>query len=391
MVVAIAGGALQGVEITYLARKAGFETVLLDRRRDAPATGLCHRFVAIDLTDREALTGALRSVDLVLPATENAEALRTLTRWCEENEVPLAFHPGAYAVSSSKSASDSLFRERGIPAPAPWPDCSFPVVVKPDGESGSKGVEVFPDGRALESRFALIPPPGRVLQAYLTGPLYSIEVMGGAGHYTGLQITRLEMDSAHDCKRVLAPASLPPHLAGSFERAAVKLAEAVGLTGIMDLEAVLHEGRLKALEIDARFPSQTPSAVYHSTGFNMVEALAGIFLPEEGGMPRPIHGGPARGSVLEHIRVEGGELAVCGERVMAEAGPLRLEVDFFGAQEALTNYGPERADWVATLMVQGSTLEEAWARREEVVREIQSRCGLTGYRDTSPREAAWTP
>ena len=378
------------MEITYLARKAGFETVLLDRWRDAPATGLCHRFVAVDLTDRDALTGALESVDLVIPATENAEALRSVAQWCEENEVPLAFHPGAYAVSSSKSTSDSLFRELGIPAPAPWPDCSFPVVAKPDGESGSKGVEVFPDRRALQARFGIIPAPGRVLQAYLSGPTYSIEVVGSPGHYTGLQITRLEVDSAFDCKRVLAPASLPAHLAGSLEGAAVTLAEAVGLSGIMDLEAVLHEGRLKALEIDARFPSQTPSAVYHSTGFNMVEALAGIFLPEEGGVPLSIHVGPARGSVLEHIRVEGGELAVCGERIMAEAGPLHLETDFFGAQEALTNYAPERDGWVATLMVTGSDLPDAWNRRERVIKEIQDRCGLTGYCDASPREPAWT-
>jgi len=390
-VVAIAGGALQGVEITYLARKAGFETVLLDQRRDAPATGLCHRFIALDLTDPEALSGALGSVDLVLPATENAGALHTLAQWCEEKEIPLAFDPGAYAVSSSKSASDALFRELGIPAPAPWPDCSFPVVAKPDGESGSKGVEVFPHRQALEARFPLLPPPSRVLQAYLTGPLYSIEVMGRRGHYDGLQITGLEMDSAHDCKRVLAPASLPPHLAGSFARAAVALAEAVGLSGIMDLEAVLHEGQLQALEMDARFPSQTPAAVYQSTGFNMVEALARIFLPEEGGEPDPMHVGSARGSVLEHIRVEGGELAVCGERIMAEAGPLHLEADFFGAQEALTNYGPQKSDWVATLMVTGSDLPDAWNHRERVIRGIQHRCGLTEYRDTSPQQPARNP
>ena len=67
MLVAIAGGALQGLELTYLAGKAGFETLLLDRRSDAPATGICDRFVALDLTDYEALTGALGSVDLVLP------------------------------------------------------------------------------------------------------------------------------------------------------------------------------------------------------------------------------------------------------------------------------------------------------------------------------------
>lgn len=388
MIVAIAGGALQGLEITYLARKAGFETILLDRRTDAPATGLCHRFVALDLTDPEALNGALRTVDLVLPATENAQALRSLVQWCEENGVPLAFDPEAYAISSSKSASDTLFRRLGIPTPASWPDCAFPVVAKPDGESGSKGVEVFPHRRTLEARFGLLPPPGHVLQAYLAGPSYSLEILGRSGSYRVPQITSLEMDSEHDCKRVLAPSSLPPHLAESFEATAVTLAEAVGLSGIMDVEVVLHEGQFKVLEIDARFPSQTPTAVYHSTGINMVDALARMFLPGEGRSPDPVPGGAARGSVLEHISVGRGQLAVCGERVMAREGPLHLEAEFFGAQEAMTNYDPHKNEWVATLMVTGSDLEDAWNRRQRVIAEIRDRCGLTRYLDESPGEEA---
>ena len=39
-VLAVAGGGLQGLEITYLARRAGFETLLLDRKEDPPAGGL---------------------------------------------------------------------------------------------------------------------------------------------------------------------------------------------------------------------------------------------------------------------------------------------------------------------------------------------------------------
>ena len=224
MLVAIAGGALQGLEMAYLAKKAGFETLLLDRRSDAPATGICDRFVTIDLTDHEALSGTLGSVDLVLPATENAHALQSLVRWCEKNRMPLAFDPDAYAISCSKQASDALFRKLGIPAPAPWPDCSFPVVAKPDDGSGSKEVEVFPDLPALEARFGILPPPGRVLQAYVTGPSYSIEVMGRPGDYAPLQATDLEMDRNYDCKRVLAPSSLPSDLTVLFEKMAVTLA-----------------------------------------------------------------------------------------------------------------------------------------------------------------------
>ena len=386
MSVAIAGGALQGLEMTYLAEKAGFETLLLDRRSDAPATGICHRFVAIDLTDHEALTRALGSVELVLPATENALALQSLADWCEKNRMPLAFDPGAYAISSSKKASNALFRKLGIPAPAPWPDCTFPVLAKPDGESGSREVEVFPDLQAMEARFGLIPPSDRVLQAYLTGPSYSIEVMGRPGDYTPLQTTTLEMDRDHSCKRVLAPSTLPSDIAGLFEKMAVTLAEAVGLLGIMDVEAIFHEGQLKVLEIDARFPSQTPIAVYHSTGINMVERLARIFTAEGKGEPDSVPDRTMRGSVLEHIRVHHGHLSVCGEQIMAGDGPLHLEADFFGADEAMTSFAPEKHDWVATLMVKGSDLEDAWEGRDRVIREIRNRCGVKSYSDESPQE-----
>jgi pyrrolysine biosynthesis protein PylC len=386
MVVAIAGGALQGLEMTYLAKKAGFETLLLDRRSDAPAAGICDGFVVIDLTDHEALTGALGSVDLVLPATEDALALRSLVEWCDENRMPLAFDPEAYAISSSKTESDTLFRKLGIPVPAPWPDCAFPVLAKPDGESGSKGVEVFHDVQALEARFGLIPPPGRVLQEYVTGPSYSIEVMGRPGDYTPLQTTNLEMDRDYDCKRVLAPSLLPTDLTGLFEKTAVTLAEAVGLSGIMDVEAIVHEGQLKVLEIDARFPSQTPIAVFHSTGINMVERLAMIFSAPDEDRPDSVPTRSTRGSVLEHIRVRDGQLSVCGEHIMAEDGPLHLEANFFGADEALTSHAPERHDWVATLMVKGADLRDARERRDRVIGEIRNRLDLRIYRDEYPQE-----
>jgi len=386
MLVAIAGGALQGVEVTYLAKKAGFETLLLDRQGDAPATGICDRFVAIDLTDHEALTRTLASADLVIPATENALALHSLVEWCAGNRTPIAFDPDAYEVSSSKKASDSLFRKLGVPAPAPWPDCAFPVLAKPDGESGSKEVEVFTDIAALEKRYDILPPPGRVLQACLTGPSYSIEVVGRPGDYSPLQTTDLEMDRDYDCKRVLAPTTLSSDLTEVFERTAVTLAEAVRLSGIMDVEAILHNGQLEVLEIDARFPSQTPIAVYHSTGINMVERLAALFTGPNEGDTDSAPNQPQRGSVLEHIRVRDGQLSVCGEHIMTEDGPLRLVEDFYGADEVLTSQTRGKHDWVATLMITGTDLSDARQRRDRVIADIRNTFGVEGYRDDYPPE-----
>ena len=50
MRVAIVGGKLQGVEAAYLAKKAGWEVVLVDRKSWVPAAGLCDSFYSLDVT-----------------------------------------------------------------------------------------------------------------------------------------------------------------------------------------------------------------------------------------------------------------------------------------------------------------------------------------------------
>ncbi len=45
MLIAIIGGKLQGLEALYLARKAGYKTLLIDKNPDATATRLCNQFL----------------------------------------------------------------------------------------------------------------------------------------------------------------------------------------------------------------------------------------------------------------------------------------------------------------------------------------------------------
>jgi pyrrolysine biosynthesis protein PylC len=172
---------------------------------------------------------------------------------------------------------------------------------------------------------------------------------------------------------------------GAMQRMAVDLAEALKLRGLMDVEAILHGGDLKLLEIDARLPSQTPIAVFWSTGYNMVEALAGMFLEPAGGGPPPLP--PAAGwraVVLEHLHAAGGRLEVCGEHVLARRAGLRLERGFFGAEEAITDYAPQREEWAATLIVAGADAREAWGRRQAAVEAICRAHGFAACRDPEP-------
>jgi pyrrolysine biosynthesis protein PylC len=374
--VVIVGAGLQGIEAVYLARKTGWESILVDKTAEPPASGLCHRFIQSDVTDTrgfEALIENAGTVDLVVPALENSEALAALRQWSLTSTVPLAFDAAAYRVSSSKLHSDALFSRLGVPAPKPWPGCGFPVIAKPDRSSGSRGVERFESAGQLEARFGgALPPQGWVLQEYVEGPSYSLEVVGVPGDYEALQVTDLEMDDTYDCKRVTTPATLAPGRVEQFKDIGIKIAEALELRGLMDVEVILHGNELKVLEIDARLPSQTPTAVFHSLGCNLLESLAACFTDFKPRRPRR----KKKAVIYEHIEVNGETIAVLGEHIMSEAGPLSWYEDFFGADEAITNYHAESHKWVATLIIHGPTRQAVSDKQHRVHTTIKQKfCG----------------
>ena len=72
MKIGIVGGALQGLELSYLCKAAGYEVVLADRRSNVPASGLCDRFFQLDTEDIAALDAHLADADVIFPALEYA-------------------------------------------------------------------------------------------------------------------------------------------------------------------------------------------------------------------------------------------------------------------------------------------------------------------------------
>jgi pyrrolysine biosynthesis protein PylC len=381
VLVAVVGGNLQGVEATYLAKKAGWQVILVDRKSVVPASGLCDRFIRLDVTGGENLSTTLGDVDLIIPALENQSALSALDQWTREKGIAFAFDPEAYLISSSKAKSNRLFGHIGVPIPLPWPECGYPVVAKPSFGSGSREVMIFHDAGSIQPDIIKAPDEW-VLQEYVQGESYSLEVIGRPGRYTPLQVTDLAMDSGFDCKRVIAPTDLPETLVSEFERISVSIAEALKLKGLMDIEVVLHNNTLKVLEIDARLPSQTPTVVYWSTGLNMLEVLAALFLDGVG--KKTSYSAPPKGAVYEHIRVSSNSLEIAGEHIMSGADALCLCHDFFGADEAITNYTPGRAEWVATLIFADATRETALEKRHRMISDLQNRFKLNNLTAEDP-------
>jgi len=375
--VAIIGGNLQGVEATCLAKKAGWQVLLIDKNPQASASLMCDRFLPHTITTNDDPREILKEAELIIPALENDKVLRILEKWSLETGIPFAFDMAAYAITSSKKKSNQLFKEININAPKSWPQCTFPIVVKPDRESGSRGVKVIRNEKELASLF-----PDKaclkkmVTEEYLEGPSYSIEVIGFPDNYTPLQVTQLHMDNDYDCKRILAPSGLDSTRVNEFEQMAIRVAERIQLKGLMDLEVILHEGRLKLLEIDARLPSQTPTAVFQSIGINMVKLLGELFLA---GKMNVNNTNQPQTAIYEHINVIKDHIEVKGEHIMSGIGPLELFQGLFGTDEVIINFHPDLNEWVATLILKGKSLEEVLDKKQKVYTNIREKAGQIAY------------
>jgi pyrrolysine biosynthesis protein PylC len=239
--------------------------------------------------------------------------------------------------------------------------------------SGSRGVRRL-DGPAELACFfpGGLFDPAWVVEEFCPGPSYSLEVTGRPGDYETWSVTRLFMDQRHDCRQVLCPADLARVEEEEFRSLALRLAEGLGLTGLMDVEVILTPGGLKVLEIDARLPSQTPAAVYWATGENLLVRLVGLF----GGPPAP--GGSSyrpRAVIYEQVAVGAGGLESVGEHRLSLAGPLRYEENFHGADLALTDWVSGSADWAAALITTGRDMAEARGRRREMLARLSRTSG----------------
>ena len=368
--VAIIGGRLQGIEAVYLAKKAGFRSLLVDQNPKAPAGGFCDEMGVFDVVRKEArLIEFLKRADFILPALENDAVHAALVEIAEEHGLPLAFDKEAYAIASSKRKSDRLMEDHRIPAPRAFPAGGGPYILKPSEESGSAGV--FRAETAEEvSRFLAETrdPESWVAQEYLEGPSYSIEIIGRPGLYRTYEVTEIHMDDVYDCKMVTAPCELPAAKEKELAETAEALANLIGLRGIMDVEVIDCGGALNVLEIDARLPSQTPMVVYHCSGVNLLAELAELTM--SGGFAGAAPRGTRKYAALEHYLIDGDGVHSIGERVMGEGGPLTYRERFFGADEVLSDYGGGRAPWRGAFLNAGKTAAELAAKRDATRRAL---------------------
>ena len=383
MRIAIVGGALQGMEAVLLSKQAGFESVVLDRKRNAPAMSLCDEPVNIDPTkDPEGALKVFETCDAVIPACEEMDLLKVLDSMKDKMGCPLLFDLKSYNISNSKNKSNEVMNSVGVPLPQPWPQCGFPAIVKPSSQSGSIGVTVAMNEddmrKGLEIVKGLNDEP--VIQEFVHGKSVSVEVIGDGKNAKGYITTEVCLDSNYDCKMVRCnPNIMSKEDCDLFADMGKDIAEAIGLSALMDVEAILTPKGLRILEIDARIPSQTPAAIEAATGVNLLEELATTALG------KPANRKPKDGcSVYRHVFLRNGELRSSGEKEFGHVVAPRFAPGLFGSDNCITDYEPGKTEWHATLITKGRTEEEADCKADACISSILDECSIERFLDGTP-------
>ena len=384
MKIGIVGGVLQGMEAVYLSKKAGFETLVLDRRSSAPAISLADSYEVVNvIDDTDRTRKVLSDCDVVIPACEELDALKALDHLMKDIEVPFMFDMDSYLLSCSKERSNEIMERIGIPIPLPWPECGFPAIVKPSSQSGSIGVSAVSDEiemrKALDVVSELNDVP--IVQEFVSGISVSMEVIGNGTTSRSYVTTEVVLDGNYDCKKVVCePNIISKEDDEMFAKIGMDIAGSIGLKALMDVEAILTPKGLRVLEIDARFPSQTPAAVYAATGINLIEEFAYSVLGKETGKKNM-----GMCSVYEHYTIEDNSLITCGEKVFGKVVSPCIEERFFGADEAITDYVPGKDVWRATVINSGKTPADVLEKRKSFITNVMQECDLEEYIDRSPR------
>jgi len=357
--ICLIGGKLQGFEAAYLSKKAGIRVVLVDKNPQALIRNYADEFHCFDvIKEPEKLLDLSKKVNAILPVNENLACIEFLNSIKEKFSCPVLFDFGAYRISRDKKSSKDYFKSIGVPTPQDRPS-EPPYFVKPSCESSSVGARIIYDNEELGTLES-----DMLVEEYVEGEVVSLEVIGDGSNFAVVKETQVHIDETYDCHMV-TPLPANPF----FRQISHALAANLYLKGIMDVEAIFGPKGLKVIEIDARFPSQTPTVVYYSSGINLIELLFRAFndgIEETGSFPENKY------CIYEHLMLgENGTLVPVGEQVLS----MGSDYGKFYEEPGIEIFLCKGENPVFTLIFWGKDREEAGAKKCKGLSVLKDRFG----------------
>ena len=370
------------MEAVYLARRGRFVTLVINRDPSSPALSLADKEVIVDVVEKPGRAAKIiRECDAVLPVCEDWPTLNTLSEICKNVEVPLIFDSRAYSTVSSKLKSNAFMRRLGIPTPKPWPESNFPVIIEPSNKSR------ITDASRATNADELIRERDRIVRTgilplvreYVNGSSISIDVIGDGRGAVPLAISEKVFDTSYECNVVYSPwGNNDTTIEKQFVESSFLMASELRLFGTMSVKAVVCNGTMKVIDIDARYPEQTPITVLHSNGINILEDLVDMTI--NGRLMRP-QVTSSRVACCEYVAVKENTLLSSKEGHLSEISKPKVIHGLFGSDEMITDYEPGKRSWIGLIICTGATHQEVRRKRKDVLKAILELENISNYSD----------
>jgi biotin carboxylase len=251
MTVFILGAGLMQLPAIRIAKELGWTVAAADGNAAALGAHEAHRFVHVDLKDREGLEAAaqaLRSeigLDGVFTAGTDFSAS---VAWVAERLGLPGIPYEAALRATNKLRMRAAFAAAGVPSPrfleaaspaeasAAGRELGFPLVVKPADSMGARGCRSVRDASELEAAAAEALPHSRtgraIVEEYIEGPEFSIDaiVIDGRLRIRGLADRHIAFDPYFVELGHTMPTAYPPEIALEVLRVFELGVGAIGIT-----------------------------------------------------------------------------------------------------------------------------------------------------------------
>ena len=393
----IIGASILQLPAIQKAKQMGFYVGVVDYNPDAVGIRYADEYFPVSTIDVDGVVEVAKRFapkGIVTLATDMP--MRSVARACEACRLPGVSYETAMKATD-KGLMIEAFEENGVAHP--WffvaedreafervlGEVTYPCIMKPTDNAGSKGVVKCSDRTELIARYAYSSQESRsgavIIEEYMEGPEFSVEVLVLQGQPYVIQITDklttgepffVEMGHSQ-------PTRQPAEQQEKIRDLAVRAVRAVGiLEGPAHVEMILTKDGPKMVELGARLGGDciTTHLVPLSTGIDMVRETIEIAC----GKTPKIDPAFSKGSAIRYLQGE------CGRRLKAVKGVEAARQVPGVRQVSITKeigdvIGEIRnsSDRFGFVIAQGDTAQEAIE-----ICEAAMKCIVIEYEETNP-------